>query len=227
MSTAVEIKKLNITFAGNFTAIDDISFELPTGKITGFIGPSGAGKTTLIRAIVGRHKITKGSITVFGLPAGSAKLRQHMSYMTQELSVYADLTVQQNLRYFAAMFGIKHRDIPKLITGLLKTTDMDQQVNQLVSSLSSGQKQRVSLAIALIGYPKLMVLDEPTVGLDPVLREQIWQLFRTLDEAERCDNLVLIRDGKILAHGSPESLCHQTGTKNVEQSFLSLVRQQP
>lgn len=237
MQPAIEIKNLSVKLGGHYRALKNINVDLPAGKIIGFIGPSGAGKTTLIRSIVGRQRLSGGSITVNGLPAGSAKLRSQMSYMTQEISVYHDLTVGENLRYFAVMFGLKRKDVGRAVADILRTVDMSQQANQLVDDLSGGQKQRVSLAIALIGYPRLMVLDEPTVGLDPVLREQLWQLFHKLaqdgttiiisshvmDEAERCDDLLLIREGEVLAHDSPRKLCEQTGAKSVEQSFLKLV----
>jgi ABC-2 type transport system ATP-binding protein len=234
---AIQIKNASVVLGGHYPALKRISVDLPAGKVIGFIGPSGAGKTTLIRSIVGRQRLHGGSISIFGTPAGSAKLRAQMSYMTQEISVYSDLTVYENLRYFATMFGIARKEIGPVITQILQTVDMTPHANQLVQKLSGGQKQRVSLAVALIGYPKLMVLDEPTVGLDPVLREQLWELFRQLaakgttliisshvmDEAERCDDLLLIRDGELLAHGSPKGLCEQTGTRSVEQSFLKLV----
>lgn len=235
--TAIQIQNVSVVLGGSFHALRHVTVDLPAGKVIGFIGPSGAGKTTLIRSIVGRQSIADGSITIGGLPAGSAKLRSQMSYMTQEVSVYSDLTVRENLRYFATVFGIPKRDMKNTISDILQTVDMTDHARQLVSKLSGGQKQRVSLAIALIGYPKLMVLDEPTVGLDPVLREQLWSLFRDLaakgttliisshvmDEAERCDELLLIRNGELLAHGSPRALCEQTGTKTVEQSFLKLI----
>jgi ABC-2 type transport system ATP-binding protein len=237
MQPAIVIKNVSVVLGGTYTALKHVSVDLPEGKVTGVIGPSGAGKTTLIRAIVGRQRVTKGSIHVLGLPAGSAPLRARMSYMTQGLSAYGDLTVQENLRYFAVMFGIRHKSIKPVIAEILHTIDMTSRAGKLVGTLSGGQKQRVSLAIALIGYPKLMVLDEPTVGLDPVLREQIWDLFRRLaangttlivtshvmDEAARCDDLLLIRDGTVLAHDSPTALCAQTNSKTVEQSFLRLV----
>lgn len=237
MDTVIKIKNVSVVFGSGFKALDDVSMDLMRGKIIGFIGPSGAGKTTLLRSIVGRQKIHTGEVAVLGLPAGSAQLRPQISYMTQEISVYPDLTVAQNMQYFAKMFGAKRKQVPQMIAHILARVDMSAQADQLVSHLSGGQKQRVSLAVALIGNPKLMVLDEPTVGLDPVLREQIWQMFRQLagegttiivsshvmDEAERCDDLVLIRDGKVLAHDSPQELCHQTETKTVEQSFLKLV----
>lgn len=237
MQPAITIQHARVTYGKHFVALDDISLELPVGHITGFIGPSGAGKTTLIRAIVGRQKLAGGQITVFGHAAGSKPLRSMLSYMTQEISVYDDITVSENLEYFATMLGMRHGEIKREIRRLLKTVDLEPQKDQIVSKLSGGQKQRVSLAIALIGNPKLMVLDEPTVGLDPVLREDLWRLFRDLasggttlivsshvmDEAERCDELALIRDGRVLAQGSPKQLCERTGTKSVEQSFLKLI----
>ena len=238
MQSAIKIKNLSVVLGKDFTALRAINAVLPQGQVIGFIGPSGAGKTTLIRAIVGRQKIAGGSIEILGLPAGSAQLRSQMSYMTQEVSAYSDLTVAQNLNYFAAMFGIKRHDSQQVIVELLRKVDMTAQAKQLIGKLSGGQKQRVSLATALIGYPKLMVLDEPTVGLDPVLREQIWELFHELtakgttiivtshvmEEAERCDDLLLIREGKVLAHDSPKALCRATDSRSVEQSFLKLVR---
>lgn len=237
IEAAIHIKDVSVVLGGRYRAVRSISVDFESGKIIGFIGPSGAGKTTLIRSIVGRQKISAGGITVFGLPAGSAQLRGQMSYMTQELSLYPDLTTYENLQYFASMFGIIGREAKTQLQDILKTVDLAAQTNQLAGKLSGGQKQRVSLAIALIGFPKLMVLDEPTVGLDPVLREQLWMLFKKLaangttliisshvmDEAERCDDLLLIRGGQLVAHGSPAALKQQTHTKSVEQSFLSLV----
>lgn len=233
----ITIRHLSVTLGGTYQALKDISVELNEGKIIGCIGPSGAGKTTLIRTIVGRQKITSGSVSLFGVPAGSAKLRPRLSYMTQELSVYDDMTVQENIRYFAAMRGFSGRDARQQTDDVIATVGLTNKQRNLVRNLSGGQKQRVSLAIALLGKPELMVLDEPTVGLDPVLRDQLWTLFHTLaksgttllisshvmDEAERCDDLLLIRDGKLLAHDSPAALRHKTGTVSVEQAFLHLV----
>lgn len=233
----IRIKNVSVVLGGSFKALKNVTVDFQPGQVVGFIGPSGAGKTTLIRSIVGRQKISAGSITVFGLAAGSSQLRGQMSYMTQELSLYPDLTTYENLQYFASMFGITGKDAQVQLSDILKIVDLADQANQLAGKLSGGQKQRVSLAIALIGFPKLMVLDEPTVGLDPVLREQLWTLFKKLatngttliisshvmDEAERCNDLLLIRDGQLVAHGSPAALKQQTHTKSVEQSFLSLV----
>jgi ABC-2 type transport system ATP-binding protein len=237
MPTAIRIQKLSVTLGDHYPALTDINLDLEAGKITGFIGPSGAGKTTLLRCLAGRQKITSGSATIFDIPAGSPALRSRLSYMTQELSVYEDLTVIENLRYFAAMCGLRGNTARQKTTDILETVDLTAKNQDLVRNLSGGQKQRVSLAIALLGEPKLMILDEPTVGLDPVLREQLWALFHKLaaggttviisshvmDEAERCDDLLLIRDGRLLAHDTPAALRHKTGTQSVEQSFLQLV----
>ncbi len=236
-SAAVRIDGVIVELGHGFRALDGLDATITHGSITGLIGPSGAGKTTLIRAIVGRQRLSSGHLEVLGAPAGSASLRKQLGYMTQENSVYSDLTVFQNMRYFATMRGLERRAAPAAITEILHKLDMTRQATQLVSSLSTGQKQRVSLAVALLGNPSMLVLDEPTVGLDPLLREQIWQLFyelakggttliissHVMDEAERCQDLLLIREGRILAHGSPAALRQQTDTKTVEQSFLHLV----
>jgi ABC-2 type transport system ATP-binding protein len=237
MKPVIKIKNLSITMGGQVKALNHINLELPEGKITGFIGPSGAGKTTLIRSIVGRLETPKDSIEVLGHPAGSPELRGIVSYMTQELSVYADLTVKENLTYFARMSGLSRTNAQKSVKELLATIDIPDKTNALVGDLSGGQKQRVSLAVALIGSPKLMVLDEPTIGLDPALRDRLWRLFNeiaargtsliisshSMDEASRCDDLILIREGEVIAHSSPKELLQKTETSSVEQAFLKLV----
>lgn len=239
MVDAVSVDGVSVEFGKDFDALKDININIAKGKITGFIGPSGAGKTTLIRSIVGRQKISKGRIDVLGYAAGSAKLRNQISYMTQETSVYTDLTVEQNIDYFATMFGISKKYKKEAINEVLEMVDLLPQTSQMVRNLSTGQKQRVSLAIALVGHPKLMVLDEPTVGLDPILREELWRIFRKLnkqgttiiisshvmDEASRCDDLVLIRYGEILASGTPSALCDRTNSRSIEESFLKLVKE--
>jgi ABC-2 type transport system ATP-binding protein len=237
MQTAIKIKKLSVTLGGQVKALKDINLELPEGMIIGCIGPSGAGKTTLIKSIVGRLETPRGSVMVFDKPAGSPELRKSVAYMTQELSVYTDLTVRENIMYFARMEGQSRSEAESTLKELLSTVHMTDKANTLVSNLSGGQRQRVSLAVALIGAPRLMVLDEPTVGLDPALRENLWQLFNELakkgttlvisshsmDEASKCDSLVLIREGEILAHSSPAELLRETDTKSVEAAFLKLV----
>ncbi len=236
--TTPSVKIDNLTvFLGNNCVISGMNLDLPMGKIIGLIGPSGSGKTTLIRSIVGRQKISKGTVVVLDQPAGSVVLRSNISYMAQEPSVYKDLSVEQNITYFAKTFGVPKDRIKGLSERMIDLVELQDVKNNLVGQLSGGQIQRVSLAIALIGHPKLVVLDEPTVGLDPVLRVKLWDLFRrvadmgqtliisshVMDEAEHCDDLILLRDGKVIAHETPKSLCLRTKSKTVEESFLKLV----
>jgi ABC-2 type transport system ATP-binding protein len=232
MNYAVDIKSLKVERNGQMT-LDDVSCQLEAGKVIGLIGPSGAGKTTLMRAIVGVQQIAGGSVTVLGLSAGSKALRSTVGYVTQAPSVYGDLTVRQNLAYFAKILNVGQERIGAVIAQV----KLDQQADLRVDHLSGGQHARVSLAVAMLGAPKLLVLDEPTVGLDPVLREDLWGQFHDLaktgvslvisshvmDEAERCEQLLLIRDGQIVANDTPKAICQATGTKSVEQAFLKIA----
>ena len=218
---------------GSRTVLDGLSFEVRRGSVTGLLGPSGSGKTTVMRAIVGVQKIARGGVEVLGHPAGSAPLRSRVGYVTQAPSVYADLTVAENLRYFAAVLGAPSGDVGRVVGEV----GLEEYVDSLIASLSGGQRARVSLAAALLGTPELLVLDEPTVGLDPVLRRDLWRLFHELagagttllisshvmDEAVRCDRLLLLRDGRLLADDEPTALLAQTGTADVEAAFLALV----
>jgi ABC-2 type transport system ATP-binding protein len=236
MKPAVILDNLSVTLQRD-VILKNIDLTIPAGKITGLIGPSGAGKTTLMRVIVGRQRPGSGKASVFDEPAGSAGVRSQLSYMTQAISIYGDLTVRENLHYFATMAGIKRAEVKSAVARAMSTVRLDNHAGQLVSKLSGGQKSRASLAVALLGRPKLLVLDEPTVGLDPVLREQLWELFgqlrdhgatllissHVMEEAERCDELVLMRDGGVLAHSTPASLRRETGTSSVEAAFLKLV----
>ena len=232
MNTAIKIKNLQIILEDQ-KILTGVSAELPEGRITGILGPSGAGKTTLMRVIVGLQQVHGGSVEIFGQPAGSPGLRREIGYMTQAVSVYPDLTLLENLRFFAAMTNApKNR-----VNEVLNEVDLTPQASQLVSTLSGGQQSRASLAIALLARPKLLVLDEPTVGLDPVLRKRLWQQFHDLkakgstilvtshvmDEASHCDELLLLRNGKLLAHGEPKELMDKAHAKSVEESFVSLV----
>jgi ABC-2 type transport system ATP-binding protein len=237
MATAISVHDVTVVLGHDFKALKEVSADIPAGKITGFIGPSGAGKTTLVRTIVGRQHVEAGTLSVLGTKAGSASLRSRLRYMTQEQSVYVDLTPRENLRYFARMLGLSGKAAAWAADEALGKVRMTDKSTVLVSNLSGGQKQRVSLAVALLGDAELLVLDEPTVGLDPLLREELWTLFRELvasgktiiitshvmDEAERCDELLLVRDGHIVAHGTPAELKQRTGSQTVEQSFLKLT----
>lgn len=232
MNTAIRIQKLSVQKAGR-ALLNKVSAELPTGKITGVIGPSGAGKTTLMRTIVGLQQPSSGSVEVLDLPAGSTELRAKTGYMTQAVSLYPDLTLIDNLRFFAAMTSTPAERIARV----LRDVDLRRQAKQMVGTLSGGQQSRASLAVALLSRPDLLILDEPTVGLDPVLRNKLWELFNELknegatilltshamDEAEHCDELLLLRDGKVLAAGSPKGLIRKTRSRSVEESFIQLV----
>ena len=234
---AVEAAGLCVVRGGR-TALDDLTFALPRGRITGLLGPSGCGKSTLMRAVVGSQAHVTGTLTVLGRPAGHRALRSRVGYVTQAPSVYADLTSRQNLDYYAAALGIPHHDRAEQVHRALADVDLLSHADALAGRLSGGQRGRVSLAVALLGTPELLVLDEPTVGLDPVLRRDLWRLFHRLaeergatvlvsshvmDEAERCDRLLLLRDGRILADDTPDALRARTGTDTVEEAFLRLV----
>ncbi|QIJ64011.1 ABC transporter ATP-binding protein [Streptomyces sp. JB150] len=226
---------------GHRTVLHDLRFTVPRGRITGLLGPSGCGKSTLIRAIVGTQAKVTGTLDVLGRPAGHPALRSRIGYVTQAPSVYDDLTVRQNLAYFAAVLTPgraaaehRHHDVDRAIADV----DLAGHADTLAGNLSGGQRSRVSLAVALLGTPELLVLDEPTVGLDPVLRRDLWQLFHdiaasrgatllvsshVMDEAERCHRLLLMREGRVLADDTPDALRARTGADTVEAAFLHLV----
>lgn len=231
-TTAIEAAKLQVQ-KQKTVILRDLNFIVRPGTVTGLIGPSGSGKTTLMRAIVGVQQITSGNLKVLGQTAGSASLRSRIGYVTQSPAIYGDLTVLQNIRYFAKIAGASTAQVDTII----QTVHLDDKKDQLVASLSGGQKARVSLAIALLGNPELLVLDEPTVGLDPILRQELWQLFVTLatqgktliisshvmDEAEKCDELLLMRDGELLWNDSRHKLLVHTAKPSVEAAFIAMV----
>lgn len=229
---AVVVDDLHV-IRGSREVLPGISLSVPRGQVVGLLGPNGGGKTTLLRSIVGVQIIAGGTVTVLGEPAGSPGLRSRVGYVTQEASVYADLTVRANLNYFAALVGAPRDAVERTI----EVVDLASEIDSRVDRLSGGQRSRVSLGAALVGSPELLVLDEPTVALDPVLRRDLWALFRRLaeggttllvsshvmDEATRCDRLLLLREGRLLADDSPEGLLARTGTTNAEQAFFALI----
>jgi ABC-2 type transport system ATP-binding protein len=234
-STAVTADELRV-FRGGREVLHGLSFDIGAGLITGLLGPSGGGKSTLLRSIVGVQAGVQGRLDVLGRPAGAAELRRHIGYVTQSPAVYADLTVERNLRYFATIVGVG----PERVREVIEAVDLAGAAGQRVETLSGGQRARVSLAAALLGEPELLVLDEPTVGLDPVLRRDLWALFHRLaeggstlivsshvmDEAQRCDRLLLLRDGRLVADDTLDGLLQRTGAADVESAFLSVAERQ-
>ncbi len=234
-SPAVVIDALRVVRGGR-EVLPGLTATIPTGQISGLLGPSGCGKTTLMRSIVGVQKIASGSVTVLGEPAGSVPLRRRVGYVTQTPSVYDDLTVRENLRFFAAVLGVGSTGIDAAI----RTVGLESHADSLTGRLSGGERSRASLAAALLSEPDVLVLDEPTVGLDPVLRRQLWGTFATLaragkaiivsshvmDEAERCDRLLLMRDGHVIADDTPANLLAATDSTDIEDAFLSLVEEE-
>ncbi|MGD8214317.1 ABC transporter ATP-binding protein [Aestuariimicrobium sp. Y1814] len=230
---AIDVRELRVT-RGRREVLHALSCRVDPGMVTGLLGPSGGGKSTLMRAIVGVQVVHGGEVRVLGQPAGSRSLRHRVGYVTQAPSVYGDLTLRQNARYFAAVAGVGARAADAAITDV----GLAEQAGQLVTTLSGGQRSRVSLACALVGSPDILVLDEPTVGLDPVLRVELWEMFTTLagggatvlvsshvmDEAARCERLLLLREGRLVADDTPAAIRADTGTDDLEESFLRLIQ---
>jgi ABC-2 type transport system ATP-binding protein len=233
-AAAIQIESLNVV-RGDQQVIHDLSTQVRTGEITGLLGPSGCGKSTLMRSIVGVQIVRSGTVTVLGEPAGSATLRRRVGYVTQAPSVYTDLTIKENLQFFAAVLGVGQDAIAQAA----ESVGLGDRLDSLAGRLSGGQRSRVSLAVALLTAPDVLVLDEPTVGLDPVLRRQLWDTFdelaaagaalivssHVMDEAERCHRLLLMREGRLIADDPPASLLERTGTTDVESAFLALVEE--
>src|SRR3954447_11272324 len=233
MGSAVPVAGL-VVDRGARRVLQGLSFAVPAGQVTGLLGPSGSGKTTLIRAIVGVQLVRSGQVTVLGEPAGSPRLPARVGYATRAPSVYEDLSVRENVRYFAALYGMSTREGDAAIADV----GLSDAAGQLVRDLSGGQRGRASLACALVGSPEVLVLDEPTVGLDPVLRVELWEKFHALaragttlivsshvmDEAGRCDRLLLLRDGELLADCTPAQLRVDGRSEDLEEAFLNVVR---
>ncbi|MBM0260305.1 ABC transporter ATP-binding protein [Micromonospora purpureochromogenes] len=233
MEDAITVRGL-VVDRGRRRVLHGIDCTVPRGSVTGLLGPSGSGKTTLMRAVVGVQVIDSGTVTVLGRPAGSADLRHRVGYLTQAPSVYADLTVRENARYFAALQGRHAADADRAVADV----GLADAATQLVGTLSGGQRSRASLACALVGDPELVILDEPTVGQDPVLRADLWARFHemaaagttllvsshVMDEAARCDRLLLIREGRLVADDTPDAIRERTGVDDLEESFLRLIR---
>ncbi len=233
-AAAIEVSDL-VVRRGKREVLHGLSCAIPAGSVTGLLGPSGSGKTTLMRAIVGVQKVASGAVSVLGQPAGSAALRAQVGYLTQAPSIYGDLTVRENVRYFASLYkGVSGADAD----ATLEAVGLGAHASQLVRDLSGGQWARANLACTLVSRPKVLVLDEPTVGQDPVLRDELWRQFRAvaaegttvlvsshvMDEAGRCDRLLLIREGLLVADAPPETVRSATGATDLEAAFLHLIR---
>ncbi|MDV3135448.1 ABC transporter ATP-binding protein [Mycobacterium sp. 29Ha] len=230
---AIDVENLRV-IRGKRVALEDITVRIARGTITGLLGPSGCGKTTLMRSVVGTQIIEQGTVTVLGHPAGSAELRHRVGYVTQDPTIYDDLRVIDNVRYFAALTGVDAANVDEAIA----TVGLDDHRTALCGNLSGGQRTRASLACALVSHPDLLVLDEPTVGLDPVLRVDLWEQFQrfaahgttllvsshVMDEADHCGDLLLMREGHLLAHTTPTKLREDTGCQSLEEAFLSVIR---
>ncbi|GAA4722476.1 ABC transporter ATP-binding protein [Nocardioides endophyticus] len=232
VKNAVEIRGLRVV-RGKRPVLDQLDLTIG-GGVTGLLGPSGCGKSTLMRCLVGVQQIRAGTVEIFGEEAGGKPLRDRVGYVTQVASVYDDLTIAENLRFFARVLGVGKDEVDRVVDAV----DLGRNRDRVVGQLSGGQRSRASLAVALLGSPDLLVLDEPTVGLDPVLREDLWALFHDLadngtavfvsshvmDEAERCHRLLLMREGRIIADGSPADIKEKAQAQSVEEAFLAIVR---
>lgn len=231
-ATAIEVQDLRVIRGGR-EVLHGLSLRIEAGSVAGLLGPSGCGKSTLMRSIVGVQIVAGGDVTVLGEPAGSPRLRRLVGYVTQAPSVYGDLSVAENLSYFARVLDVGGERVGEV----LETVGLRERGRQVVGSLSGGERARVSLATALLGDPPLLVLDEPTVGLDPVLRAELWGAFRALaargrtllvsshvmDEAAECDVLALMRDGSLLAKITPRQLRERTGEPDLSRAFLAMI----
>lgn len=232
VDAGIHVTHLRVRRGGKLV-LPDVSVQIPRGAVTGLLGPSGCGKTTFLRSIVGVQIVDGGDVEVLGLPAGSPALRSRVGYMTQAPSVYGDLSVEENLLYFARLLDAP----PARVEETLGEVGLTDHAEQVVRALSGGERARASLATALLGQPEMLVLDEPTVGLDPVLRADLWAMFHRLaadgatllvsshvmDEAANCDRLLLMRDGRLVADDTPAAILQDTGAQDLTEAFLRIV----
>lgn len=225
---------------GKLRAIDDLTMTINTGETFGLIGPNGSGKTTLIRILVGLARPTSGTLRVLHEHVPDSRVLAQTGYMTQLSALYNDLTAKENLQFFCSIYGLRGKEQGQRIQEILERVDLADRANDVVSKFSGGMKQRLSLACALVHHPRLVFLDEPTVGVDPQLRRSFWDYFAQLnaegvtiivsthhlDEAARCSRLALMRFGKLLAQDTPQALLQQSGEDNMEDAFLHFASRQ-
>ncbi|WP_010197557.1 heme ABC exporter ATP-binding protein CcmA [Bacillus sp. m3-13] len=229
-----KVSNLSISF-GKQEVLKDINLSISKGEIFGFLGPSGAGKTTLVKAIAGLQPINNGEVEVLTRKMPTLSLSEKIGYMAQSDALYQDLTAQENLQFFSSLYKLNRIDRKKRIHEVMELVNLSEHLNKPVQQFSGGMKRRLSLAISLLHNPEILILDEPTVGIDPLLRKSIWQELKALskagttvlvtthvmDEAQKCDRLAMIREGELLAVGSTEELQRKTGTTSMEDAFLT------
>lgn len=234
MIEVVKVSQVTKKF-GKMLTLNNISFHLEKGEIVGLIGPSGAGKTTLVKAMMGMEKIDEGKVQILDTNMPNLKVLQKIGYMAQADALYGELSGLENLVFFAKLYGIKKEKISERVSYAAKLVDLERDLHKLVINYSGGMKRRLSLAISLIQDPEILILDEPTVGIDPQLRLNIWSELKLLqkqgksiiitthvmDEAEKCDRLALIREGNIIAAGSPKELKDKFQVQSIEGVFLA------
>lgn len=230
---AIRVADLNVSF-GKKQILADIGLEVAKGEIFGLIGPSGAGKTTLVKVIVGMEKGDSGNVTVLDKRMPNLGVIANIGYMAQSDALYIDLTAKENMEFFAALYSLKGTKRKERIAYAAKLVNLEGELNKQVSDYSGGMKRRLSLAISMLQDPDVLILDEPTVGIDPELRKSIWEELdmlkgegkcilvttHVMDEAEKCDRLAMVRDGKIIAVGTPAELEAKTATGKLEDAFL-------
>ena len=238
-NNVIEVKDLNKTF-GNFVAVNNISFEVKQGEIFGFLGANGAGKTTAMKMLIGISKPTSGKARVVGFDVytQTEKIKQNIGYMSQKFALYDDLTVKENITFFGGIYGLKSKEIKEKTKELIEELQLEEVADQLVVSLPLGWKQKLAFSVALLHEPKIIFLDEPTGGVDPITRRQFWEMiYKTadegttvfvtthyMDEAEYCDRVSIMVDGKIEALDSPKNLKTQFGAATMNDVFLKLAR---
>lgn len=229
----VSICKVSKSF-GKQQVLKNINLDILKGEIFGFLGPSGAGKTTLVKELAGLDTPSTGENFIFQQKMPSLKLMERIGYMAQSDALYGELSAKENLQFFSSLYGLNGKQQEARINEVMKIVDLSNDLNKLVNNFSGGMKRRLSLAAALLHEPELLILDEPTVGIDPVLRKSIWDSFyelkrkgttiivttHVMDEAEKCDRLGMIRNGELIAVGSPEELKNNTNATSIEDAFL-------